>query len=77
VEQWQRDVQKVMNVYVERTTGSFVFAAPSSISFNFLLADPELGDHQSKSLGLQLESVIADQVGLFMILLLGVVRYGC
>lgn len=59
VETWQHQVKQVIDTYVERTTGSFCFTAPSSVSFNYMMSDPELGEHQSKSLSLQLESVIA------------------
>jgi len=57
--QWQEVTMKVMQSYSHRTNGSFVWKSPSAVSFNCVLADPELGAMQSSNLALELEQILA------------------
>uniref|UniRef100_A0A6S8DJN0 Uncharacterized protein n=1 Tax=Aplanochytrium stocchinoi TaxID=215587 RepID=A0A6S8DJN0_9STRA len=56
---WQDVVVNVIMPYTGRTNGSFCWRAPSAVSFNFVLADPELGYLQADNLFLELEYVLA------------------
>jgi trehalose 6-phosphate synthase/phosphatase len=56
---WRETVAECCQIFAERTNGSFVFVAPSSVSFNYSLSDPEAGDLQSKSLAAELERRVA------------------
>eukprot|EP00510_Aplanochytrium_minuta_P001363 CAMPEP_0184010528 /NCGR_PEP_ID=MMETSP0954-20121128/3266_1 /TAXON_ID=627963 /ORGANISM="Aplanochytrium sp, Strain PBS07" /LENGTH=1204 /DNA_ID=CAMNT_0026290133 /DNA_START=236 /DNA_END=3850 /DNA_ORIENTATION=- len=59
LEGWQDGVMDVMMPYTGRTNGSFCWRAPSAVTFNFVLADPELGQQQAENLHLELEYVLA------------------
>ena len=46
-EDWQGVAGELMWHYAERTNGSFVWRSPSTVSWSFVLADPELGAMQA------------------------------
>jgi trehalose 6-phosphate synthase/phosphatase len=55
---WRARVRQIMASYVSRCNASFAFTAPSSVSFNYMLADPELGEQCAVSLKLELEKLV-------------------
>ena len=48
-----------MTHYTLTTNGAFVWQAPSAVSFNFVLADPEWGNLAAEGLYVQLEERVA------------------
>lgn len=58
-EDWQSAARSIIQPYTERTNGSFCWSAPSAVSFNYILADPELGILQAENLFIELEMALA------------------
>jgi len=59
LDQWHVSVLSVMRQYSDRTNGAFVWRSPSAVSFNYILADPDLGKLQAATLTTELETVLA------------------
>ena len=57
-ETWQELTHSLMKEYAERTNGSFVALSPSSVQFNYLLSDPELGAMQGRCMRQELEQLL-------------------
>ena len=58
--EWRSEIKALMDIYVARCNAAFAFVAPSSVSFNYMLADPELGEHCAHSLELELEERVKE-----------------
>ena len=58
-EDWQLAARSIIQPYTERTNGAFCWSAPSAVSFNYILADPELGVLQAENLFTELEMALA------------------
>lgn len=56
---WQDELMELMTHYTLTTNGSFCWKAPSAVSFNFVLSDPEWGNLAAECLFLQLEEKLA------------------
>ncbi len=55
---WREVAGAIMQVYMQRTSGSFVQRKGSSITWNYASADPEYGAMQARELQYQLQSVL-------------------
>src|SRR5690606_34164197 len=47
---WKDEIMEIMKDYARTTNGAFCWEAPSAVSFNFALSDPEWGILAAESL---------------------------
>ncbi|CAO3600305.1 unnamed protein product [Absidia cylindrospora] len=60
--EWKNDVIELFTYYTERTSGSFIEHKRSSITWNYLLADPVYGAFQAKECQNHLEHAILSKL---------------
>lgn len=61
---WKNDVVEIFTYYAERTTGSFIEHKRCSVTWHYLLADPEYGAFQAKECQNHLENAILSKMPL-------------
>ncbi|KAI8099768.1 glycosyltransferase family 20-domain-containing protein [Halteromyces radiatus] len=66
--EWKNDVIEIFTYYTERTSGSFIEHKRSSITWNYLLADPVYGAFQAKECQNHLEHAILSKLPVELII---------